>query len=169
MNTRLSNEINTVRWQGDSDGHLEILDQTKLPTQIKIIICKDVPAVVESIKLLRVRGAPAIGIAGAYGMVLAVHQAVLLDDSSNKKIAYIQQRAEELATSRPTAVNLRWAIQRIERLIVNAGEHPDFSKLWEASCIPILSLSVICTSHILSANLRRLKYFGNICLRILLL
>ena len=129
MNTRLSNEINTVCWQGDSDGHLEILDQTKLPTQIKIIICKDVPAVVESIKLLRVRGAPAIGIAGAYGMVLAVHQAVLLDDSSNKKIAYIQQRAEELATSRPTAVNLRWAIQRIERLIVNAGEHPDFSKL----------------------------------------
>ena len=129
MNTRLSNEINTVCWQGDSDGHLEILDQTKLPTQIKIIVCEDVPAVVESIKLLRVRGAPAIGIAGAYGMVLAVHQAVLLDDSSNKKIAYIQQRAEELATSRPTAVNLRWAIQRIERLIVNAGEHPDFSKL----------------------------------------
>ena len=83
MTTRLSNEINTVRWQGDSDGHLEILDQTKLPTHIKIIVCEDVPAVVLSIKLLRVRGAPAIGIAGAYGMVLAVHQAVLLDDSSN--------------------------------------------------------------------------------------
>ena len=129
MNTSLSNEINTVHWQGDSNGHLEILDQTKLPTQIKNIVCKDVPAVVESIKMLRVRGAPAIGIAGAYGMVLAVHQAVLLEDSSKKKIAYIQQRAEDLATSRPTAVNLRWAIQRIESLILNAGENPDFSKL----------------------------------------
>ena len=129
MNTSLSNEINAVCWQGDSSGHLEILDQTKLPTQIKNIVCKDVPAVVESIKMLRVRGAPAIGIAGAYGMVLAVHQAVLLEESSKKKIAYIQQRAEDLATSRPTAVNLRWAIQRIERLILNAGENPDFSKL----------------------------------------
>ena len=129
MNTSPSNEINTVCWQGDSNGHLEILDQTKLPTQIKNIVCKDVPAVVESIKMLRVRGAPAIGIAGAYGMVLAVHQAVLLKDSSKKKIAYIQQRAEDLATSRPTAVNLRWAIQRIESLILNAGENPDFSKL----------------------------------------
>ena len=129
MNTSLSNEINTVHWQGDSNGHLEILDQTKLPTQIKNIVCKDVPAVVEAIKMLRVRGAPAIGIAGAYGMVLAVHQAVLLKDSSKKKIVYIQQRAEDLATSRPTAVNLRWAIQRIESLILNAGENPDFSKL----------------------------------------
>jgi len=132
MNTHLSNEIKTVCWQGDSDGHLEILDQTKLPTQIKNIVCKDVPAVVESIKLLRVRGAPAIGIAGAYGMVLAVHQAMLLEDSSKKKIAYIQQRAEDLATSRPTAVNLRWAIQRIERLILNAGENPEFSNLSKA-------------------------------------
>ena len=79
MNTSLSNEINAVCWQGDSSGHLEILDQTKLPTQIKNIVCKDVPAVVESIKMLRVRGAPAIGIAGAYGMVLAVHQAVILE------------------------------------------------------------------------------------------
>ena len=129
MNKSLSNEINTVRWQGDSSGHLEILDQTKLPTQIKKIVCKDVPAVVESIKKLRVRGAPAIGIAGAYGMVLAVQQAILLEDSSKKKIAYIQQRVEDLATSRPTAVNLRWAIQRIESLILNAGENPDFLKL----------------------------------------
>lgn len=129
MNTSLSNEINTVHWQGDSSGHLEILDQTKLPTQIKKIVCKDVPAVVESIKKLRVRGAPAIGIAGAYGMVLAVQQAILLEDSSKKKIAYIQQRVGDLATSRPTAVNLRWAIQRIESLILNAGENPDFLKL----------------------------------------
>ncbi|HBK74445.1 MAG TPA: S-methyl-5-thioribose-1-phosphate isomerase, partial [Planctomycetaceae bacterium] len=113
---------------------------TQLPTQITHVVCKDVPTVVESIQSLRVRGAPAIGIAGAYGMVLAIHQAIHLEESSEKKIAYIQQRAEDLATSRPTAVNLRWAIQRIESLILNAGKNPDFLELSnavldEAKCI----------------------------------
>ena len=140
MNTPLLNEINTVCWWGNSDGHLEILDQTQLPTQITHVVCKDVPTVVESIQSLRVRGAPAIGIAGAYGMVLAIHQAIHLEESSEKKIAYIQQHAEDLATSRPTAVNLRWAIQRIESLILNAGKNPDFLELSkavldEAKCI----------------------------------
>ncbi|HBP83079.1 MAG TPA: S-methyl-5-thioribose-1-phosphate isomerase [Planctomycetaceae bacterium] len=140
MNTGLPNKINTVCWQGDSNGHLEIQDQTKLPTQISHVVCKDVSTVVESIQSLRVRGAPAIGIAGAYGMVLAIHQAIHLEESSEKKIAYIQQRAEDLATSRPTAVNLRWAIQRIESLILNAGKNPDFLELSnavldEAKCI----------------------------------
>tara|TARA_E500000331_G_scaffold265618_2_gene256844 strand:- start:3972 stop:5045 length:1074 start_codon:yes stop_codon:yes gene_type:complete len=140
MNTPLLNEINTVCWRGNSDGHLEILDQTQLPTQITHVVCKDVPTVVEAIQSLRVRGAPAIGIAGAYGMVLAIHQAIHLEESSEKKIAYIQQHAEDLATSRPTAVNLRWAIQRIESLILNAGKNPDFLELSkavldEAKCI----------------------------------
>ena len=129
MNKCISNEINTVCWQGNTDGYLEILDQTKLPTQTANIVCKDVPAVIESIKSLRVRGAPAIGIAGAYGMVLAVQRATLTKDSLEEKLAYIRQRAEDLATARPTAVNLRWAIQRIERLILSYGEDPDFSKV----------------------------------------
>ena len=140
MNTPLLNEINTVYWRGNSDGHLEILDQTQLPTQITRVVCKDVPTVVEAIQSLRVRGAPAIGIAGAYGMVLAIHQAIHLEESSEKKITYIQRCAEDLATSRPTAVNLRWAIQRIESLILNAGKNPDFlalskAVLDEAKCI----------------------------------
>ena len=62
-------------------------------------------------------------------MVLAVQSATLIKDSWEKKLAYIRQRAEDLATARPTAVNLRWAIQRIERLILSAGEDPDFSKI----------------------------------------
>ena len=70
MNTGLPNKINTVCWQGDSNGHLEILDQTKLPTQISHVVCKDVSTVVESIQSLRVRGAPAIGIAAHMGWCL---------------------------------------------------------------------------------------------------
>ena len=88
MNTHISNKINAICWQGDSNGHLEILDQTKLPTQITHVVCKDVPTVVESIKSLRVRGAPAIGIAGAYGMVLAVNKAMQFEESSEQRLAY---------------------------------------------------------------------------------
>ena len=62
-------------------------------------------------------------------MVLAVQSATRIKDSWEKKLACIRQRAEDLATARPTAVNLRWAIQRIERLILSAGEDPDFSKI----------------------------------------
>jgi hypothetical protein len=54
MNTPSPNEIHTVCWQGDSEGYLEILDQTALPAEIKYVACKNVPAVIEAIKMLRV-------------------------------------------------------------------------------------------------------------------
>mgnify|MGYP001222200807 CR=1 FL=1 len=132
MNTPPPNEIHTVCWQGDSDGYLEILDQTALPTEVKYIACKDVPSVIEAIKMLRVRGAPAIGIAGAYGMVLAIHHVKNRNDTDIKKMSCIQQLAEDLATARPTAVNLRWAIERIKKLILNSGSNPDYSELQQS-------------------------------------
>ena len=132
MNTPPPNEIHTVCWQGDSDGYLEILDQTALPTEVKYVACKDVPSVIEAIKMLRVRGAPAIGIAGAYGMVLAIHHAKNRNDTDIKKMSCIQQLAEDLATARPTAVNLRWAIERIKKLVLNSGSNPDYSELQQS-------------------------------------
>ena len=132
MNTPSPNEIHTVCWQGDSEGYLEILDQTALPAEIKYVACKNVPAVIEAIKMLRVRGAPAIGIAGAYGMVLAVHHAKNRNDTDIKKMACLQQLAKDLATARPTAVNLRWAIERIKKLILNSGPNPDYSELQQS-------------------------------------
>ena len=132
MNTPPQNEIHTVCWQGDSEGYLEILDQTALPAEVKYVACKDVPAVIEAIKMLRVRGAPAIGIAGAYGMVLAIHHAKTRNDTDLKKMSCLQQLAEDLATARPTAVNLRWAIERIKKLILNSGSNPDYSELQQS-------------------------------------
>ena len=61
-------DIETMRWEGDADGHLSLIDQTLLPTELKRIDCRDVETVWEAIKMLRVRGAPAIGIAAAYGV-----------------------------------------------------------------------------------------------------
>ena len=71
----------SLRWVGDADGRLEVLDQTLLPGRIDWIACHDVDTVVEAIRSLRVRGAPAIGIAGAYGVaVTALAEARAIHD-----------------------------------------------------------------------------------------
>lgn len=102
----------SVRWVGDATGHLEILDQTHLPARLDWLACHDVETTIEAIKSLRVRGAPAIGIAGAYGLVVAAGEAVGAGFSPDKARAHVLARGEELASARPTAVNLRWAVER---------------------------------------------------------
>ena len=102
----------SLRWQGGPDGTLEILDQTLLPGRLELVACRTVDTVVEAIKMLRVRGAPAIGIAGAYGMAVAAGEAERAGHPPDKARAHVLARAEELATARPTAVNLRWAVER---------------------------------------------------------
>lgn len=129
-----------LRWHGGADGHLEILDQTLLPIRTEQIHCHEVPTVVEAIRMLRVRGAPAIGIAGGYGMVLAAAEAIQQGLPSREAIAHVQMRAKELATARPTAVNLQWAVDRLLRLVDAASEVADINHLAarllaEARCI----------------------------------
>jgi methylthioribose-1-phosphate isomerase len=102
----------SLRWVGDAAGHLEILDQTLLPGRLAWLACSDVATVVEAIKSLRVRGAPAIGIAGAYGLVVAAAEAARDGLGPEAARAHVLARAEDLATARPTAVNLRWAVER---------------------------------------------------------
>ena len=67
--------VETMIWQGGVSGCLDMIDQTKLPTEMVRIECEDVETVWEAIKMLRVRGAPAIGIAAAYGVVLGLQSA----------------------------------------------------------------------------------------------
>lgn len=102
----------TLAWHGGADGHLELIDQTLLPAELKQIACRDVEAVWEAIRQLRVRGAPAIGIAAAYGVCLGLQSAAKSD------VPQFFGRLEEvtgyLATSRPTAVNLFWALDRMQ-------------------------------------------------------
>ncbi|MCP4812699.1 MAG: S-methyl-5-thioribose-1-phosphate isomerase, partial [Planctomycetaceae bacterium] len=66
--------METMRWIGDTQGSLELLDQTRLPETIQHLECQDVETVWEAIKMLRVRGAPAIGIAAAYGVCLGIQE-----------------------------------------------------------------------------------------------
>jgi methylthioribose-1-phosphate isomerase len=108
----MPSHVETLRWIGAERGHLVLIDQTRLPVDLVELECRDVKSVWEAIKQLRVRGAPAIGIAGAYGIVLGTQPAA----SGNQQafFARLQEVAAYLATSRPTAVNLFWALDRMK-------------------------------------------------------
>jgi methylthioribose-1-phosphate isomerase len=103
----------TLAWVGGPRGHLTLIDQTLLPVELRYLECRDVETVWEAIRSLRVRGAPAIGIAAAYGTCLGL-QTVTTDD---QRVFYdrLDEVTQYLATSRPTAVNLFWALDRMRR------------------------------------------------------
>ncbi len=101
----------TLKWIGGVDGHLKIIDQRILPGEYKTLRCSNVKQLYDAIKTLAVRGAPAIGVAGAYGTVLSL-QNVSAKASTKQSLAVLKRDCEYLASSRPTAVNLRWAIER---------------------------------------------------------
>lgn len=110
----ISPATETILWQGGTDGVLNLIDQTLLPNELTRIECRDIETVWEAIKMLRVRGAPAIGIAAAYGVVVGIQQAS--DDDAESFWRTFEKSADYLATSRPTAVNLFWALDRLRGL-----------------------------------------------------
>ena len=99
-------KVKNIEWIGlATTGHLRLLDQTALPNRTSHLECRTVQTVWDAIRRLSVRGAPAIGIAAAYGCVLG-GQAGQFDEA-----------AEHLLGSRPTAVNLAWAVKRMKRVV----------------------------------------------------
>lgn len=116
----MTSEVATMRWVGGTDGYLKMIDQTLLPIEFLEIECHDVETVWEAIKKLRVRGAPAIGIAAAYGIVLALQTGTGTErpDFDQRLI----EAADYLAGSRPTAVNLFWALDRLQSLAANSPQ-----------------------------------------------
>ncbi len=106
-------EVRTLYWVGGTEGRLRLIDQTRLPGELVELECRNAETVWEAIRALRVRGAPAIGIAAAYGICLGL-QTVAGQDAAAFH-ARLQEVADYLAESRPTAVNLFWAIRRMTR------------------------------------------------------
>lgn len=100
--------INSIEWTGDS---LKIIDQTKLPRQVVYLELKTLEAVFEAIKKLKVRGAPAIGIAAAFGLYLGLRD----KNFANKDdlLSNARSAAEYLCGARPTAVNVKWSLQNL--------------------------------------------------------
>jgi methylthioribose-1-phosphate isomerase len=108
------------------DGLLELIDQRRLPAEYVTLLVRDTRQLHEAIRTLAVRGAPAIGVAAAYGPVLALQQ---LDAGATTVdgLRAIVEACDYLATSRPTAVNLFWALDRIRRKAQRVCEHPQIT------------------------------------------
>jgi methylthioribose-1-phosphate isomerase len=101
----------TLAWVGGTDGRLAVLDQTLLPWRIEVRDCHTAEQVWEAIRVLRVRGAPAIGLAAAYGACLGTRGA--RHESWGVLRRKLREVCEFLATARPTAINLRWAVRHV--------------------------------------------------------
>ncbi|HEY7158425.1 MAG TPA: S-methyl-5-thioribose-1-phosphate isomerase [Gemmataceae bacterium] len=101
----------TLEWIGDTDGFLRLIDQTQLPCTLAYRDCRTVEDVWEAIRSLRVRGAPAIGVAVAMGVVVGMQTC----EDATRYGERLREVTAYLRTSRPTAVNLFWALERMER------------------------------------------------------
>ncbi len=102
------NEIRPIQW---ADGKLNLLDQTRLPAEEVTVQANSYEDAVDAIREMRVRGAPAIGVTAAYAVVLAARDL----DTSNRDdfLSSLAEAAVRINAARPTAVNLRWAVQRM--------------------------------------------------------
>jgi methylthioribose-1-phosphate isomerase len=109
MNFEQYDRVRPLAWTG---SELLVLDQRLLPQQQTYISCRTVFDVASAIQTLAVRGAPAIGIAGAFGVVLAAQG--LDAENGQQAMNALTPQLDELMQARPTAVNLRWAIQRMK-------------------------------------------------------
>ncbi len=110
--TTSAEDVATLHWSDDAGGHLVLIDQTQLPGEMVLLACHDVETVWEAIRSLRVRGAPAIGIAAAYGVCVGLkpHRAASAAGFREELLRLV----DYLASSRPTAVNLFWALDRMK-------------------------------------------------------
>jgi methylthioribose-1-phosphate isomerase len=109
----------TIQWK---DDHVEIIDQTKLPGELAVVQCTTAEQMAEAIRSLRIRGAPAIGIAAAYGVILGIGKSMTQDRESFH--GDLEQVMNLLRSTRPTAVNLVWALDRLRNVARQHGEEP---------------------------------------------
>ena len=108
--------LKTIAWEGGLEtGRLVVLDQTRLPTAVRHLSLRDLDAVRQAILDLAVRGAPAIGIVGAYGLVLhLIPRATAAAGKGSAVLAkHLDYAIKQFLATRPTAVNLHWALERL--------------------------------------------------------
>jgi methylthioribose-1-phosphate isomerase len=115
----MSHHVRTIEW---ADGTVRLIDQTLLPLECKVIECTTVGQVAEAIQKLRVRGAPALGSAAALGLALAAHRSAAATAAA--LLADLQEAREILARTRPTAVNLFGALERMMRCAQAHADRP---------------------------------------------
>lgn len=118
--------IETIRW---CNGRVELIDQTLLPGKVEYIECNSAEDIWYAIKKMNIRGAPAIGIAGAYGVYLGIKNSKAVDFRSFE--IEVEKIVRYLSTSRPTARNLFWGLERVNEAVrENSGKKiPELKKI----------------------------------------
>ena len=111
--------VRTVEWVGGIDGELRIVDQTVLPGRFRVVRIASVKRLWEAIRRLEVRGAPAIGVAAAFGPVLAAQE--VRARGTDSLLERVLGATSYLATSRPTGRNLFWALERMRKLALRSA------------------------------------------------
>ena len=129
-NRPLTDTVRAIQW---TNNHLKLLDQRLLPGQVVYQELHTVEEVTQAISEMVVRGAPAIGVAAAYGVVLAAANAFQEHPDNWKNIT--REKLELLGAARPTAVNLRWTIERMAKVLDECGSNPEKQLLNEAVSI----------------------------------
>src|SRR5436309_1603890 len=115
--------LQTITWMGTC---ARLLDQTKLPTETVYVDITDERQMWDAIKRLVIRGAPAIGVAAAFGAYLGVWE---FEGDRAATLARVDEVCSYLATSRPTAVNLFWALDRVKRVAHEQSGPADVKRL----------------------------------------
>jgi methylthioribose-1-phosphate isomerase len=140
--------INPVRWE---NGRLVLLDQTRLPAEEVERSCASWAEVADAIRRLVVRGAPAIGVAAAYGLVLAARESAARDASTLR--SDLEDAIKGLAATRPTAVNLFWALDRMRR-VIDAGHDLSASGLAERLLVEAQAIQAedLAANHAMGAH-----------------
>lgn len=110
--------IPTIEFKNNS---VKIIDQTKLPTSYKFIYCKDIQVLWKAIRTMQVRGAPALGVAAAFGVYLGIKD---FKGNNNQFLKKVKSVIKYLGSSRPTAINLFWALERIQKLAIKNKNKP---------------------------------------------
>ncbi len=116
----------TLRWTGDS---VEIIDQTRLPSELCLLDIRDAAAAVDAIERLAIRGAPALGAFGALAVVVGYDEAA--PRSLDEARSILERLRTQIGDARPTAVNLRWAVDRTIDTALNAATTADTATLRE--------------------------------------
>lgn len=105
-------KFKTIEWKGD---RVRLLDQRRLPNEVRYIDCNDASAVAQAIRNMAIRGAPAIGVAAGMGIALAAKK--IRSHQPNIFRKYIEKVCNQMRQTRPTAVNLFWAVDRMKRVL----------------------------------------------------
>jgi len=111
--------IPTIEWHGD---HIRMIDQRKIPAKIQWYICRGYRDIIRGIEKMVVRGAPAIGVAAAMGLALGAASIRARNYETFRR--RFKEMADQMIEARPTAVNLRWAVERMSGLVASSLERP---------------------------------------------